>query len=141
MVRTVDDRKPSRSHPLVSGSAGVLEVAAVATGAVLVWAAALGEHWPAVPASPGGSQPVPGPGVGWILLHVVAMLAVGWLALRGRAVPGVVAVCVPVVICAGWRLAGAGVVTWPTEVAALVFTLSATCMATAAVCSWLRRAC
>jgi len=115
-------------------------VVAVATGAALIWAAALGWHWPALPATPGAPPTVPAPGIGWIALHVVAMLAVGWLALRGRAVSGVVAVCVPVVICAGWRLAGAGMVTWPTEVAALVFTLSAACMATAAVCSWLRKA-
>jgi hypothetical protein len=138
MVRAVQDRRSSRLHSVVDGVARPLEVTTIAVGAVLVWGAALGWQWSPVPASTQGLPRAPEPGFAWVMLHVVAMLAVGWLALRGHAVAGVLAVCVPVVACACWRLAAAGVMGWPTEVSGLVFTLSATCMATAAICAWLR---
>jgi len=138
MVRAVQDRGPSRLHSVVDGVAGPLEVTTVSSVAVLVWAAAFGWQWSPTPASVDGLSRAPQPGFTWILLHVVAMIAVGWLALRGRAVAGVLAVCVPVVVFACWRLVGAAVMGWPTALASLVFTLSGTCMATGAICAWLR---
>ena len=138
MVRAVQDRGPSRLHSVVDGTARPLEVTAVAAGTVMIWGAALSWHWSPVPGTAESLPRAPEPGFAWVMLHVVAMVAVAWLALRGRAVAGVLVVCVPIVVCALWRLASAGVMGWPTEVAALVFTLSATCMATAVICAWLR---
>lgn len=138
MVRVAQARRPSRLHSVVGGAASPIEVAAVATVTLLFWALALSWHWSPVPTPFRGLPRAPEPGFIWVLLHVLSMIAVGWLALRGRAVAGVLTVCVPVVAATCWRLAHADVLGWPTQVAGLVFTLSATCMATGAICAWLR---
>ncbi len=109
-------------------TAGSLEVGATVALVVGVWWLALGWDW-AVAQTP----------LDWLALAIVAAAAVGWLALRGRAVLGFVVVCVPVVVLSGWRLAAAEVLDWPSEVAALVFGLSVTCMPVALSGWWLRR--
>jgi hypothetical protein len=109
-------------------TAGSLEVGAVVALVIGVWWLALGWDW-AVAQTP----------LDWLALAIVAVAAVGWLALRGRAVLGFVVVCVPVVVLSGWRLAAAEVLDWPSEVAALVFGLSVTCMPVALLGWWLRR--
>lgn len=137
MGRTVE-RMPSRVRAVVQGDAGPLEIAAVVAVAILVWFLALGWDWSLVPGAGRGPSSAPQSGADWIVLGVVAMIGVCWLALRGRAVVGIVAVCVPIIFCSGWRLAAAGVVGWPTELAALIFALSAVCMATAGIGAWIR---
>ncbi|HZD97379.1 MAG TPA: hypothetical protein VE132_04360 [Micromonosporaceae bacterium] len=109
-------------------TAGSVEIGAIVALVIGVWWLALGWDW-AVAQTP----------LDWLALAVVAVAAVGWLALRGRAVLGFVVVCVPVVVLSGWRLAAAEVLDWPSEVAALVFGLSVTCMPVALLGWWLRR--
>lgn len=118
-------------------TAGPLEVGAVVAVTAAVWRLALGWDW-AAPSDERGSGTVAQTPLDWLTLAVVAVLAVGWLALRGRAVLGFVVVCVPVVVLSGWRLAAGDVVDWPSQVAALVFGLSVTCMPVALVGWWLR---
>ncbi len=109
-------------------TAGSVEVGAVVALVIGVWWLALGWNW-AVDQTP----------LDWLALAIVAVAAVGWLALRGRGVLGFVVVSVPVVVLSGWRLAAAEVLDWPSEVAALVFGLSVTCMPVALLGWWLRR--
>ena len=120
------------------GAAGPVEVGLVVLVVLGVWRLALGWDWTLVPGGRPGRDATPQSGLDWLVLGVAAMACVGWLAVRGRAVLGCVAVCVPVVIASGWRLAAAGVVGWPTEVASLIFALSLTCMTTATIGAWLR---
>lgn len=119
-------------------TAGPLEIGAIVALTVGVWRLALGWDWSA-PGDERGRGTVAQTPLDWLTLAVVAVLAVGWLALRGRAVLGFVVVCVPVVVLSGWRLAAGDVLDWPSQVAALVFGLSATCMPAALVGWWFRR--
>ena len=109
-------------------TAASLEVGAIVALVIGVWWLALGWDW-AIAQTP----------LHWLALAIVAVAAVGWLALRGRGVLGFVVVCVPVAVLSGWRLAAAEVVDWPSQVAALIFGLSVTCMPAALVGWWLRR--
>jgi hypothetical protein len=120
------------------GAAGPVEVGTVVAIVLVVWRLVLGWDWTLVPGGRSGREVTPQTGLDWLVLGMVAMACVGWLALRGRAVVGCVAVCVPVVIASGWRLAAAGVIGWPTELASLIFALSLTCMTTATIGAWLR---
>lgn len=120
------------------GAAGPVEVGAVVALVLGVWRLALGWDWALVPGRQPGRDITPQTGFDWLVLGMVAMACVGWLGVRGRAVLGCVAVCVPVVIASGWRLAAAGVIGWPTELASLIFALSLTCMTTATIGAWLR---
>lgn len=119
-------------------TAGPLEIGAIVALTVGVWRLALGWDW-AAPGDERSRGTVAQTPLDWLTLAVVAMLAVGWLALRGRAVLGFVVVCVPVVVLSGWRLAAGDVLDWPSLVAALVFGLSVTCMPAALAGWWLRR--
>jgi hypothetical protein len=119
-------------------TAGPLEVGAIVALTIGVWRLALGWDW-AAPSHERGRGTVAQTPLDWLTLAVVAVAAVGWLALRGRAVLGFVVVCVPVVVLSGWRLAAGDVLDWPSQVAALVFGLSVTCMPVALIGSWLRR--
>lgn len=119
-------------------TAGPFEVGAIAALTIGVWRLALGWDW-AAPSDERGRGTVAQTPLDWLTLAVVAVAAVGWLALRGHAVLGFVVVCVPVVVLSGWRLAAGDVLDWPSQVAALVFGLSVTCMPVALIGSWLRR--
>ena len=119
-------------------TAGPLEIGAIVAVTVGVWLLALGWDW-AAPGDERGRGTLAQTPLDWLTLAVVAVLAVGWLALRGRAVLGFVVVCVPVVVLSGWRLAAGDVLDWPSQVAALVFGLSVTCMPVALVGWWIRR--
>ena len=119
-------------------TAGPLEVGAIVALTVGVWRLALGWDWSASGDERGRGTVAQTP-LDWLTLAVVAVLAVGWLALRGRAVLGFVVVCVPVVVLSGWRLAAGDVLDWPSQVAALVFGLSVTCMPVGLLGWWLRR--
>lgn len=118
-------------------TAGPLEIGAIVALTVGVWILALGWDWGPSGDIPNRGTPAQTP-LDWLTLAVVAVLAVGWLALRGRAVLGFVAVCVPVAVLSGWRLEAGDVLDWPSQVAALVFGLSVTCMPAAVVGWWLR---
>jgi hypothetical protein len=120
------------------GVAGRIEVGAVVAVVLAVWRLALGWDWTLVPGGRSGRGAAPQSGLDWLVLGLVAMVGVGWLAVRGRAVLGCVAVCVPVVVVSGWRLVAAGVIGWPTELASLIFALSLTCMTTATIGAWMR---
>jgi hypothetical protein len=109
-------------------TAGSVEVGAIVALVIGVWWLALGWNWAVDQTS-----------LDWLALAIVAVAAVGWLALRGRGVLGFVVVSVPLVVLSGWRLAAADVLDWPSEVAALVFGLSVTCMPVALLGWWLRR--
>jgi hypothetical protein len=113
------------------------EVALVATLVLVVWLLALGWDW----ASDAGGivRDPPQSTLDWVILGITAMVAAGWLGLRGRAIAGTLAVCVPVVALSGWRMAASAVVDWPTGLASLVFVLSAMCMAAAAFGAGVRR--
>jgi hypothetical protein len=119
--------------------AGPVEVGTVVAVVLAVWRLALGWDWSLVPGGRPGIDAAPQTGLGWLVLALVAIACVGWLAMRGRPVVGCFAVCVPVVLASGWRLAAGRVIGWPTELAALVFALSLTCMTTATISAWLRR--
>ncbi len=119
-------------------TAGPLEVAAIVAVTVGVWRLALGWDW-AAPGDERDRGTLAQTPLDWLAFAIVAVLAVGWLALRGRAVLGFVVVCVPVVVLSGWRLAAGDVLDWPSQVAALVFGLSVTCMPVALLGWWLRR--
>jgi hypothetical protein len=103
-----------------------------------VWRLALGWDW-----STSGEErhrnTVAQTPLDWLTLAIVVVVAIGWLALRGRAVLGFVAVCVPVVVLSGWRLAAGDVLDWPSQVAALIFGLSVTGMPVALLGWWLRQ--
>jgi hypothetical protein len=118
-------------------TAGPLEVGAIVALTIGVWRLALGWDW-AAPNDEHGRGTVAQTPLDWLTLAAVAVAAVGWLALRGRAVLGFIVVCVPVVVLSGWRLAAGDVLDWPSQVAALVFGLSVTCMPVALIGSWLR---
>jgi hypothetical protein len=119
-------------------TAGPTEVGAIVALTIGVWRLALGWDWSTSSEdhSRGAVAQTP---AGWLSLAVVAVVAIGWLALRGRAVLGFVAVCVPVVVLSGWRLVAGDVLNWPNQVAALVFGLSVTGMPVALLGWWLRR--
>ena len=119
-------------------TAGPFEVGAVVVLAIGVWRLALGWNWTPTGGERARSSVAQAP-EDWLALAIVAVLAVGWLAARGRPVSGFLAVCVPVVVLSGWRLVAGNVLDWPTELATLVFGLSATCMPAALVGWWLRR--
>lgn len=135
---TVDEMDPSRVRAVLRGTAGPLEVLCVTGYGIIVWRLALGWDWSAVPTVIPGVETAPQTGFDWSAFGLAIMLGVGWLALRGRAVMGMVAVCVPIILLSGWRLAAAGVMGWPAGLASLVFTLTATCLVTAALGAWLR---
>ena len=120
------------------GAAGPVEVGTVVAIVLAVWRLMLGWDWKLVPGGRSGRDAAPQSGLDWLVLGLVAMACVGWLAIRGRAVVGYVAVCVPLMIVSGWRLAAASVIGWPTELASLIFALSLTCMTTATIGAWLR---
>lgn len=136
-MERIDEMTTSRIRSLLGGVAGPLEVVGVAATSIVVWLSALGWDWSLVRTSP-WTVTNPQSGLDWAVLGVAALLGVGWLALRGRAVLGTVAVCVPIILLSGWRLAAAGLIGWPTDLASLVFSLSATCMLTALIGAWLR---
>ncbi len=129
----------SRVRSLLRSAAGPLEVVAVVAIAMLAWLLALGWSWSSA-TDGGASLPThPQSSADWVPLGVVAVLGVGWLALRGRAVLGTVAVCLPIIVLSGWRMAASGVIGWPTGLSSLIFSLSAICMVTALIGTWLRR--
>jgi hypothetical protein len=128
----------SRVRSLLRGTAGPLELGAVVTFAVAVWVLSLGWDWSIGPTAPSVTRTYPQSSADWVVLGAVAMVAVAWLALRGRAIVGTVAVCLPIAVLSGWRMAAAGVIGWPTGLASLVFALSGLCMLTAIVGAWLR---
>jgi hypothetical protein len=119
-------------------AAGPLEVVGVVIAVLAAWFALLGWDWADRPGASGAiayAQTT----VDWIVFGLIAMLGVGWLALRGRGTIGTIAVTVPVILLSGWRLAASGVTGWPVGLASLVFSLSLTCMMTAVLGAWLRR--
>jgi hypothetical protein len=136
MTRT-EDTTTAGARPAHARAAGWAEVAATVAAALVVWRLVLGWDWAA--ADPGGRLVGVQSSAAWIGFGLVAMIAVGWLAYRGRAVAGVCAVCLAVIALSGWRMAAAGVVDWPTGLASLIFVHSATCMAAALLGTWLRR--
>lgn len=74
-----------------------------------------------------------------MVFAIVVMAGVGWLGARGRAVAGTVAICAPIVLLSGWRMAASGVIEWPISLASLVFSLTIACMIAAALgalCRW-----
>jgi hypothetical protein len=127
----------SRVRVASVGVARPLEISCLVVLAVAVWRLALGWDWAAV--SVGTVRRPPQSTVDWVILAVTALLAVGWLGLRGRAVLGTVVICVPVVVLSGWRMSASTVVDWPVGLASLVFVLSAICMTAAAFGAALRR--
>jgi hypothetical protein len=127
-VDHIHETTTSRVRTLLRGEAGPLEVAVAVVFAAVVWLLALGWDWSTRPQS----------SLDWVALGLVAVLSVGWLALRGRAVLGTIAICVPIVVLSGWRMAASDVVGWPTGLASLVFALSAICMAAALIGAWWR---
>jgi hypothetical protein len=127
----------SRVRVASDGVARPLEISSLVVAALAVWRLALGWDWAAI--SVGTVRTPPQSTVDWAILAGTAMLAVGWLGLRGRAVLGTVAICVPIVALSGWRMSASAVVNWPVGLASLVFVLSATCMAAAAFGAGLRR--
>lgn len=136
MEHILEEVTPVRTRTVLDRTAGLLEVACVVTFTIVVWRVVLGWDWSSVLVS--GVETTPQTGVDWTVLGIVAMLGVGWLAFRGRAVLGTVLVCVPVIVLSGWRMAVGGVIGWPTGLASLVFSLSATCMITAMIGAWVR---
>jgi hypothetical protein len=118
----------SRVRAASGGVARPPEVTAVVVASLAIWRFALGWNWSAAQST-----------FEWTLFGLAAMVGVGWLARRGRAVLGTVAVCVPVILLSGWRMAVAAVIGWPVGLASLVFALSAICMVAALVGAWLRR--
>ncbi len=95
--------------------------------ALMIWRLALGWNWSSAQGT-----------FEWTLLGTGAMVAVGWLAVRGRPVLGLLAVCAPIIVLSGWRMVAASVVDWPVGLAALVFTLTATCIFSASIGAWVR---
>jgi hypothetical protein len=132
----------SRSRAAGRGTAGAAEIALVVAVALVVWRLVLGWNWSVVPGRSANSYRDPHSGLDWVLVYLTAMAGVGWLALRGRAVVGVVVVVLPLVVLSGWRMAAAEVIganMWPIGLAVLIFTLVLACTATAVVGAWLRR--
>jgi len=132
----------SRSRAAVRGTAGPVEIALVVAAAVIVWWLAMGWDWSVVPADSPNSYRDPQSGLDWALVYLTAMACVGWLALRGRAVVGAVAVVLPLVVLSGWRMAAAEVIganLWPIGLAVMIVTLAVVSAAVAAVGAWLRR--
>lgn len=126
----------SRVRVASPGVARPLEISCVVVLAMVVWRLALGWDWAAV--SVGTVRTPPQSTVDWVILAVTAVLGVGWLGLRGRAVLGTVVICVPIVALSGWRMSASTVVDWPVGLASLVFVLSAMCMAAAGFGTGLR---
>jgi hypothetical protein len=75
-----------------------------------------------------------------VIFAFVIVAGTGWLALRGRGVSGTLAVCVPIVVLSGWRMAAADVLAWPINLASLVFTLSVMTLTAAGLGAWMRHA-
>jgi hypothetical protein len=119
-------------------TAGPLEVVVVVALTLGVWRLTLGWDWTVLGNEPGRDKVAQNP-VDWLPVVLVAMAAVGWLAVRGRPVLGFIVVCVPVVVASGWRFAVADLLDWPNQAAALIFVLSVTCMPTALAGWWLRQ--
>lgn len=137
-MERIDDMTTSRVRSPLRGAAGPLEVVGVVTVSIVVWLLALGWDWSLVPGNRPGVRTNPQSSLDWAMFGLAAILAVGWLALRGRAVLGTVVVCAPIIVLSGWRMAASGVIGWPTGLASLIFSLSATCMITALLGAWLR---
>ena len=87
----------SRVRAAAGGVARPLEVTLVVVVALAIWRIALGWNWSTTQST-----------FEWTLLGLAAMCGVGWLALRGRAVLGTIAVCVPIIVLSGWRMAAFG---------------------------------
>jgi hypothetical protein len=131
------------SSALTHRRANVAEVGGVALVIVVLWWLLMGWDWSVVPS---GTDPnayqAPQSNLDWMLLYLVAILAAGWLAVRGRAVLGGFAAAVPVVVLSGWRMAAATVIganLWPVGLATLAATLGAACAGAARVGARLRR--
>ena len=118
----------SRVRTASSGVARPLEVTIVVAVALVIWRVALGWNWSSAQGT-----------FEWTLLGIAVMAAVGWLAVRGRPVLGLLAVCVPIIVLSGWRMVAAPVVDWPVGLAALIFTLTAICIVSASIGAWVRR--
>ncbi len=139
MERNVGESPSSRLRATLRGTAGALEVGAVAASAIVTWRFTLGWDWSAVPTSDPFRRTAPQSSVDWIVFAVVVVAGVGWLGVRGRAVAGTISICAPIVVLSGWRMAASGVLEWPISLASLVFSLSVTCMISAALgalCRW-----
>src|SRR4051794_31081793 len=124
-MERLDEPKTSR----VRRDAARWELGAVALVVLAAWWALLGWNWAVAQTT-----------LAWVAFGLAAMLGVGWLALRGRGTAGTVAVTVPVIVLSGWRMAASGVTGWPVGLASLIFSLSLTCMMTAILGTWVRRA-
>ncbi len=139
MERSVGESPSSRVRAALHGLAGPLEVGAVAVAVIVTWRLTLGWNWSAVPTSDPFRHTAPQSGVDWVVFAIVVMAGVGWLGARGRAVAGTVAICAPIVLLSGWRMAASGVIEWPISLASLVFSLTIACMIAAALgalCRW-----
>jgi hypothetical protein len=123
-MKYLDEPTTSRVRP----DAARWELAAVVLVVLAGWWALLGWDWAVTQTT-----------FDWIAFGLIAMLGVGWLALRGRGAAGTLAVTVPVILLSGWRLAVSGVTGWPVGLGSLVFSLSLTCMVTAGLGAWVRR--
>lgn len=135
---TIEQTPPSRVRAVFRTAAGPFEVLSVLAVTILAWRLALGWNWSSVPTPVPGDDTPPQTSFDWTVFGIIAMLSVGWLALRGRAVAGTVGVCLPAIALSGWRMAVSGAVDWPVGLASLVFSLSATSMAAAVIGAWLR---
>lgn len=138
MERSVDESPSSRVRTALREVAGPLEVVAIAATAIGTWRLTLGWDWSAVPTSDPFRHRAPQSSVDWVLFAVVVMVGIGWLGARGRAVAGTVAVCLPIVVLSGWRMAASGVFEWPISLASLIFSLSIACMIAGSLGAWLR---
>jgi hypothetical protein len=124
-MERLDEPTTPRARP----EAARWEIAVVVAVVLAGWRALLGWDWAVAQTT-----------FDWVAFGLVAMLGVGWLARRGRGIAGTVAVTVPVILLSGWRLAASGVTGWPVGLASLIFSLCLTCMMTAVLGAWLRRA-
>ncbi len=135
----------ARTPKLLSHRASIIEViivAAIAVGALRFF---MGWDWSNV--APNGVDPGPfadssvdtrhGLGVG-----IVAALGIVWLALRGRAVFGAIAVFAPIIVVSGWRMADGraiGANMWPIGLGILIFFGAIGCAVFGAIGTAIRR--
>jgi hypothetical protein len=138
MERSLDETTPSHVRAALWVAAGPVEIVAVAATAIGAWRLTLGWDWSSVPTPDPVRNTTPQSAADWVTLAVAVMLCTGWLALRGRAVAGTVAIAAPLVILSGWRMAVSGVFEWPISLASLVFSLSVICLVAASAGAWAR---
>ena len=115
-----------------------MEVVAIAASAIVTWRLTLGWDWSGVPTSDPFRHTAPQSTVDWIVFAIVVMVGVGWLGIRGRSVAGTVAICAPIIVLSGWRMAVSGVLEWPIGLASFVFSLSVICIIAGALGAGLR---